>query len=91
MPINVAEGGSCQKVSISSTSAQSAAIAGRVVQVVVDVVCFVRAGQNPTAVSTGVDHYLAANTVYEFWVNRTDVLAFVTTAATGNAYIAVIA
>lgn len=88
--LNVAVGGTCQKVSISSTSAQSTALPN-VVHVTPTVDCFVREAANPVAVSDGTDHFLVANATQEFQVTSGNKLAFITTGASGLVYIAKVA
>lgn len=90
MPSNIGEGGSCQKLSIGSTSTQSAVIKGTVVHVTPTVDCFIRDGLNPVALSTGVDHFLVANATQEFQTEKGNILAFITTSAAGTVYISVV-
>jgi hypothetical protein len=89
MPSNISPGTFCQKIAISSTSAQSTAINGSIVHVTPTTGCFMRRGSNPVAVSTGVDHYLVAGATQEFNISKGDLLAFITDAATGSVYVAV--
>lgn len=87
--INIIEGGTSEKVSISSTSAASTAI-GKAYKAVVtsSVDCFMRAGASPTALSTGVDQFLLAGVAYRVYgLKPGDKLAFITTAASGTVYI----
>jgi hypothetical protein len=88
---NIAPGGSCQQLSISTTSTQSAAINARVVHVTPTADCFMRGGTNPTALSNGTDHFLVANATQEFRVDQGGKLAFITASGTGAVYIAVVA
>jgi len=53
-------GGKSQAVSVSTTSAQSAAISEGVVNVYSTVDVFFRQGVNPTALSDGTDQFLPA-------------------------------
>ena len=87
---NIAIGGACQKIAISSTSAQSASIPN-VVHITPTVDCFVREDVNPVALSNGTDHFLAAGATQEFKIKNGNKLAFITTAATGTVYIATVA
>lgn len=87
---NIAVGGTCQKIAISSTSAQSAAIPN-VVHITPSVDCFVREAANPVALADGTDHFLSAGATQEFQVKNGNKLAFITTAATGTVYIAAVA
>ena len=88
LSLTITTGGGSQAVSISSTSAQSAAITASSVLVCVTAACFVRRGSNPTALSNGTDQYLPADTLLRIdgWSSG-EKLAFVTTGATGSAYI----
>lgn len=90
MASNIAAGGTCQKIAISTTSAQSVSIPGVVVHVTPTTDCFVRDGSNPTALSDGTDHFLVANATQEFRVTPGDKLAFVTSASSGSVYVAVV-
>ena len=88
LSLTVTTGGTSQAVSISSTSAQSAAISASSVLVCATAACFVRRGSNPTALSNGTDQYLPADTLVRLdgWAAG-DKLAFVTTGATGTVYL----
>lgn len=86
MPAN--EGGTSQKLAISTTSAQSAVINQGEAMVTPDVNCFFRAGTNPTALSTGVDTILLANNTYRIsGIKGGNVLAFITASGSGSVYI----
>jgi hypothetical protein len=94
--IEITTGGTSQKVAISGTSAQSAAAAASSTEskgvpirylLTADVNCFVRKGSNPTAVSDGTDQILIANQTYRVELMDGEKLAFITTAASGNAYL----
>lgn len=95
-PIPIAEGslralsgGQCQAVSISGTSAQSAAITTGSAVVTPTVDCFFRADSNPTALSNGTDHILLGGNQYRiFGITSGHKLAFITTGATGFVHIA---
>lgn len=89
----VLSGGQSQAVSISTTSAQSAAIgnSGEGTQTAViysTVECFMRQGANPTALATGVDQIIPASTLLRLdnivGGNR---LAFITPTGSGTVYI----
>lgn len=84
----IATGGTCQSVSISGTSAQSAAITGTLVHITPTVDCFVREAANPTALSNGTDEFLVAYVTQSKSITSGNKLAFKTTAATGTVYIA---
>lgn len=60
--MKVLNGGESVAISISTTSAQSAAILTTSVVVYSTVECWLRQGSNPTAVSDGTDQYLPAET-----------------------------
>lgn len=82
-------GGQSAKVSISSASAQSAALTGGESYLVTpDTTCFMRMGTNPTAVSDGTDQILLANNTYRIQpIVSGYKLAFITTAASGLVYL----
>jgi hypothetical protein len=91
--INIAAGGTCQKVAISTTSAVCTALKGNVAHVTPTVDCFVRKGApttSPTALSDGTDHLLLANATQEFRVQPGEVLAFITASGSGYVYIAIV-
>ena len=93
LPVNqlasrIATGGVCQKIAISGTSAQSTAIAGHLVHITPTVDCYVREAANPTALATGVDHFLVANATQSFTVTHGNKLAFITEGAAGTVRIA---
>lgn len=79
--------GSSQAVSISSTSAQSAVINASLVTVTPTVDTFVRQGENPTALATGVDLFLLGQGSYRIEMSPGMKLAFITTGLSGTAYI----
>lgn len=87
LSIVVDSGGRSQALAISSTSAQSAAIASNYVIVTLTTAAFVRQGANPTAVADGTDIYLLADMTYRLNVQPGNKLAFRTASATGTAYI----
>lgn len=80
-------GGLSQAVSISSTSAQSAAITGKWAVIHATVACFMRRGTDPTALSDGTDQYLPASVSYRVAINSGDKIAFKTASASGTVYI----
>ena len=91
LSISVNAGGTSQKVTLAaSTSAQSTAIDAEFVMVYSTVDCFVRAGANPTALATGVDQFIPANTLLRLdGINRAATgskLAFISASA-GTVYI----
>ena len=81
-------GGESSAVSVSGTSAQSAAInSGRVVLYATTEVFF-RQGSNPTALATGVDQILPAYTLMRVAdITSGNKLAFKTSGSTGTVYI----
>lgn len=84
----LAAGGTCQKIAISAVSAQSAALLGPIIHVTPTVDCYVREGANPTALLTGVDHWLVANATQAFTVAHGNKLAFITESGAGTVRIA---
>lgn len=84
----LAVGGTCQKIAISTASAQSAALVGPIVHVTPTVDCYVREAANPTALSTGVDHWLLANATQAFTVTHGNKLAFITESGSGTVRVA---
>lgn len=84
----IAAPGTSLKVSISTTSAQSAAISASRVHVTPNADCYVREGINPTAVSDGTDHFLLGNATQEFFITPGNKLAFITESGTGFVRIA---
>jgi len=59
-------GGQSKKVTISSTSAQSAALSCRALTLCSTIDCWVRQGSNPTALADGTDQFLPAYTVVRY-------------------------
>lgn len=81
-------GGQSQKVDISSTSAQSAAITAGWALVTPSTDCFMRQGADPTAASDGTDQILLGGNTYRVvGIAAGNKLAFKTTSATGSVYI----
>ena len=89
-PLRLAAGGNCQKIAISSTSASSAQIQGSIVHITPSVDCYAREGMAPTAVSTGVDHFLVANATQMFSIMPNNKIAFITESLSGTVRIAVV-
>lgn len=85
--IAVDEGAKSQALSISSTSAQSAAMpTGRcLLYSTADV--FVRQGANPTALSDGTDQFIPAGVWLRANFARNAKLAFKTSSSSGTVYI----
>lgn len=70
--------GKSQKVVVSSTSAQSAAIESTSCVVYSDVDCYVRQGSNPTAVADGADQFIPAGAFIRLsGITRGNKLAFI--------------
>lgn len=86
----IAAGGSCKVVSVSGTSAQSAALDGVLVHITPTVDCFMREGAAPTAVSDGTDEIMIAYVTQAKRITRGNKLAFKTTGAAGSVYIAIV-
>ena len=80
-------GGSCQKVSTSTVSAQSAVINSGRVEITPSVDTYVRAGLNPTALNTGVDHLLLGGFTHSFYFTPGEKLAFILASGTGTVHI----
>ena len=80
-------GGQSQKVSISTSSAQSTAISCKSLVVCADTGCFIRQGANPTAVSDGTDQYIPAGAVLRFFNLAPGNKIAVISTTTGNLYI----
>lgn len=85
--ITADDGGRSQSVTISGTSAQSAAILVPYVIVTLTVPAFIRQGSNPTATDDGTDIYLLADVTYRINVQQGNKLAFKTAGTSGTAYI----
>lgn len=85
--IAVDEGGKSQAISVSSTSAQSAAMpTGRcILYSTADV--FTRQGTNPTALSDGTDQFIPAGVWLRANFARGAKLAFKTSSSSGTVYI----
>lgn len=54
--------GKSQKIAVSTTSAQSAAINASTCSIYTDVDCYIRQGANPTALADGTDQFVPAGT-----------------------------
>lgn len=81
-------GGFAQKVDVSTVSAQSAALDGVSTAILVATTsCFVKAGDNPTALATGVDPYLSVGMPYRVRFVPGQKLAFISTGGTGQVFI----
>ena len=85
--VGVDDGGNSQALAISSTSAKSNTINADTVLVTLTTAAFVRKGADPTAVNTGADIYLMADVSYRLQVKPGTKLAFITSSASGTAYI----
>lgn len=80
-------GNTSQAVSMSTTSAQSAAMPGNSALVSPSVDCFMRQGDDPTALATGVDQFLFGGFAYRVKTNPGQKLAFKLASGTGTVYI----
>ena len=84
----VLTGGQSSSVSISGTSAQSAAFTSGECVVTPTVDCFVRQGSNPTALANGTDQILLGGNQYRIeGISNSNKLAFITSGSTGTVYI----
>lgn len=81
-----------QQISASTTSSQSAAVAQNIsglvsVRLIATSPVFIRSGDNPTAVSTGADVYVPANTPVRFQMLGAQRVAAITPSGTATVYI----
>jgi len=84
----VLSGGQSQKIAVSSTSAQSAALTTTSYFLTTDVDVFCRVGTSPTAVADGTDQiFLASNSYRVLPVAVGAKFAFITSGASGNVYL----
>lgn len=90
--LNVDNGNNTQAIAISSTSAQSAILNAGYAVITVTTDAFMTRGPNPTAVAPltagargGAP--LLAGVQYRIAVNQGDKLAFITSSASGTAYV----
>lgn len=74
-----------EALAVTSSSGQSAAITGTLVDVIADAVCFIELGDSPTAV-TGTSYRIAADTTYRFPITSGNKLAAIT-ATTANLWL----
>lgn len=85
------EGGKSETVSVSTTSAQSSAFytnAAGYVNIFATHDCFMRMGTNPTAVSTGADQFIPANSLFRVGpIPAGHKLAFVVSSGNSTVYI----
>ena len=81
------KGGTCSTVAVSGTSAQSAAITSGKVVIYSTVDMYLRQGSNPTALATGVDQFIPANTMLRIVdIENGNKLAFIS-GTSGTVYI----
>jgi len=86
--IHLLSGGQSQQVSISTSSAQSAAITGsKTIYMCSTVDCFLRQGVDPTALSNGTDQFLPAYAPMRFAGFATGNKIAVIGTGTGTLYI----
>lgn len=79
-------GGRSASVSMSTTSAQTAASETGSGVLYVSADCFVRSGADPTAVSTGADQFLVGGQQYRVQFHPGHKLALIMASGTGTAY-----
>lgn len=77
------------KVALTTSSAQSAAIAGDWIDVSSDVDCFVEIAANPTAVAD-TSYRLVAGTTYRFPITAGNKIAGIVASGTGNLWYRVV-
>lgn len=83
-PRDFQEGGTGgAKLALTTTSAQSAAIAADYIDVIADVSAFIKIGTNPTAV-VDTSYYIASGLTYRFPIKAGDKLAGVLGTGAGN-------
>lgn len=81
-------GGLAQKIAVSSTSAQSAALTTPTVVLHTDVDVYVRQGSNPTAVSDGTDIFVPSGAYVRLvGIQPGNKLAFKTASASGSVHL----
>jgi len=80
-------GGQSQKVAVSTTSAQSTELQCKTVILCSDVDCFIRQGENPTALSDGTDQFLPAYNIVRFFNFHPGNKIAVKSTSVGNLYI----
>ena len=80
-------GGQSQKVTLSTTSAQSTALTCKSLVLCADVACFIRRGSNPTALADGTDQYVPANAMLRFVGFQPNQKIAGIAASAGNLYI----
>lgn len=83
----IAAPGTSQKLTISAVAAQSAAITANIVELSPSIDCYVRAGANPTAVNTGVDHFLMGGTTQFFRFSSGDKISVISELGAGVIHI----
>lgn len=84
----MAVGGTCQKLSLSTVAVQSAVINAEMIEITPNIDCFARVGDDPTAVADGTDHFLVANATRLFTINAGKKISFITAVGTGSVKIA---
>jgi hypothetical protein len=84
----IAAGGTCQKLAIGIVAVQSSVINANVIHITPSVDCYARTGSNPTALSTGVDHFLLGQCTHEFQFVRGEKLSIIVALGTGVVHIA---
>jgi hypothetical protein len=79
--------GTCTKVAVSGSSAQSGAITAAVVRLVSSTDCHVKFGSNPTAVADGTSLFLPAGVPEYFQFGSGDKIAVIQDSTSGNLFI----
>lgn len=86
--IEIGEGGSSQAIAVSGVSAQSAILNFEQYVITPTVDVFVRQGENPTALANGTDMILLGGLSYRVRnVKQGNLMAFITSGATGTVYL----
>jgi hypothetical protein len=80
-------GGQSQKVAISGTSAQSTSLLCKSVVLCSDIDCFIRQGENPTALDDGTDQFLPAYNMVRYYNFHPGNKIAAIAATAGNLYI----
>lgn len=81
-------GGSSQKLAVTTASIASAAINGENVNIFCTVDCFIRQGEDPVAVATGVDQFIPAGVLLNVsGITKGSKLAIISNGSVGTAFI----
>lgn len=79
--------GTCSKVAIGASNAQSGAITAAVVRLVSSTDCHVKFGANPTAAADGASMFLPANSPEYFQFSSGNKIGVIQDAVAGNLFI----